>query len=72
ADPVSPNAHQGSPSKRHNAAIEREREKNIARAERHIKLAQFIGAYIENNTDTSRCLVNLIYSAIGKFEHEQD
>jgi uncharacterized protein YktB (UPF0637 family) len=67
ANPVNPNAHQSSPSKRHNANKEVERLQSVSRAEYRINLARFIGNYITDNTNETKSIIGLIYDAIEKF-----
>lgn len=60
-----------SPSKRHNAAIEQERLKNMVGAERRLNLARFIGNYIHTKTNNTNDFTKIIYDAIGKFEYDK-
>jgi hypothetical protein len=55
--PIDQNAHQGSPSKRHNADKEAER----------IRLANYIAIYVQNHIAGVQSLSALIYEGIGQF-----
>lgn len=57
---VNPNAHQGSPSKRH----------NVSKMVEHIQLANYIAEYVENHTTDVRSLSDLIYAGIEQFYKE--
>lgn len=57
ADPVNPNAHQGSPVERHNADKEVER----------IRLANYIAVYVQNHIAGVRSFSDLAYAAIEEF-----